>query len=148
MREAQSQPIAMTLPSWCVRSAITVQQASRTPHWKRRDLGLWQNSIILGLILAYRISRLRLEIAETAKSIGCLRNAVVSDGAIPNYLAKVNSIARPLGGDVDGHTYQSYVIRVLEGGRKRRNELMTALARGEIRDSPGLTCSSSVGILH
>ena len=52
-------------------------------------------------------------------------------------LAKVNSIARPLGGDVDGHTYQSYVIRVLEGGRKRRNELMTALARGEIQTRPG-----------
>jgi perosamine synthetase len=52
-------------------------------------------------------------------------------------LAKVNSIARPLGGDVDGHTYQSYVIRVLEGGRKRRNELMTALAREEIQTRPG-----------
>jgi perosamine synthetase len=52
-------------------------------------------------------------------------------------LAEVNSIARPLGGDVDGHTYQSYVIRVLEGGRKRRNELMTALAREEIQTRPG-----------
>ena len=65
-------------------------------------------------------------------------------------LAKVNSIARPLGGDVDGHTYQSYVIRVLEGGRKRRNELMTALARGRNSDSPGFLHGSSlwVGILH
>ena len=44
-------------------------------------------------------------------------------------LVEVNSIARPLGGDVDGHTYQSYVVRLLEGGRKRRNYLMSALAK-------------------
>jgi dTDP-4-amino-4,6-dideoxygalactose transaminase len=52
-------------------------------------------------------------------------------------LAKANSIARPLGGDVEGHTYQSYVIRVLEGGRKRRNEIMSALADKKIQTRPG-----------
>ncbi|WP_342727946.1 DegT/DnrJ/EryC1/StrS family aminotransferase [Bradyrhizobium sp. B097] len=52
-------------------------------------------------------------------------------------LMEVNSIARPLGGDVDGHAYQSYVIRVLEGGRERRNALMTALADKKIQTRPG-----------
>jgi len=52
-------------------------------------------------------------------------------------LMEVNSIARPLGGDVGGHAYQSYVIRVLEGGRKRRNALMTALADKKIQTRPG-----------
>jgi perosamine synthetase len=52
-------------------------------------------------------------------------------------LAQVNSIARPLGGDAKGHTYQSYVIRVLEGGRKRRNDLMLALAKENIQTRPG-----------
>ena len=52
-------------------------------------------------------------------------------------LAEVNSIAIPLGGDVGGHTYQSYVIRVLEGGRKRRNALMTAMAKEEVQTRPG-----------
>ncbi|WP_375775721.1 DegT/DnrJ/EryC1/StrS family aminotransferase [Bradyrhizobium sp. ma5] len=52
-------------------------------------------------------------------------------------LTEVNSIARPLGGDLDGHTYQSYVIRVLEGGRMRRNALMTALANQKIQTRPG-----------
>jgi perosamine synthetase len=52
-------------------------------------------------------------------------------------LAEVNSIARPAGGDIEGHTYQSYVIRLLEGGRKRRNDLMTALAEKKIQTRPG-----------
>lgn len=52
-------------------------------------------------------------------------------------LSEVNSIARPLGGDLAGHTYQSYVIRMLEGGRKRRNDLMKALAKEQIQTRPG-----------
>ncbi|MDA9430542.1 DegT/DnrJ/EryC1/StrS family aminotransferase [Bradyrhizobium sp. CCBAU 51627] len=52
-------------------------------------------------------------------------------------LAGNNSIARPLGGDVNGHTFQSYVIRVLEGSRAHRNAVMTALAAGGIQTRPG-----------
>lgn len=52
-------------------------------------------------------------------------------------LQEVNSIARPTGGDLEGHTYQSYVIRVLEGGRERRNSIMAALAQKNIQTRPG-----------
>ncbi|WP_076858901.1 DegT/DnrJ/EryC1/StrS family aminotransferase [Bradyrhizobium mercantei] len=52
-------------------------------------------------------------------------------------LAGANSIVTPLGGDVEGHAYQSYVIRLLEGGRKRRNALMSALADKKIQTRPG-----------
>ena len=52
-------------------------------------------------------------------------------------LAEVNSLARPTGGDLDGHTYQSYVVRVLEGGRKRRNDIMAELAKENIQTRPG-----------
>jgi dTDP-4-amino-4,6-dideoxygalactose transaminase len=52
-------------------------------------------------------------------------------------LAEMNSIARPIGGDVDGHAYQSYVIRILEGGRRHRNEVMAALAEKQIQTRPG-----------
>jgi perosamine synthetase len=52
-------------------------------------------------------------------------------------LAELNSIAKPLGGDVAGHAYQSYVLRLLEGGRKRRNDLMSALADRKIQTRPG-----------
>lgn len=52
-------------------------------------------------------------------------------------LAEVNSIAKPIGGDVEGHAYQSYVIRILEGGRKHRNEVMAVLAEKQIQTRPG-----------
>ncbi|WP_375788899.1 DegT/DnrJ/EryC1/StrS family aminotransferase [Bradyrhizobium sp. Pha-3] len=48
-----------------------------------------------------------------------------------------NSIVRPLGGDVDGHAYQSYVIRVGDGDRARRNALMATLAAAGIQTRPG-----------
>ena len=76
-------------------------------------------------------------IAQMAKLDGLLAERRRLGRRYSELLAKVNSIATPLGGDVDGHTYQSYVIRVVEGGRKRRNELMTALAREEIQTRPG-----------
>ncbi len=52
-------------------------------------------------------------------------------------LAAVNSIAKPTGGDTEGHAYQSYVIRILEGGRKHRNDVMAALAEKQIQTRPG-----------
>lgn len=52
-------------------------------------------------------------------------------------LAGSNMIARPLGGDIEGHTFQSYVIRVLDGGRKQRNAIMAALAAENIQTRPG-----------
>ena len=59
-------------------------------------------------------------------------------------LAAMNSIARPTGGDTEGHAYQSYVIGILEGGRKHRNDVMAALAAQEIRDPSGdARCASA-----
>lgn len=52
-------------------------------------------------------------------------------------LAGNNSIVRPLGGDVDGHAFQSYVIRIVDGHRERRNAVMSALAGAGIQTRPG-----------
>ncbi|WP_342712114.1 DegT/DnrJ/EryC1/StrS family aminotransferase [Bradyrhizobium sp. B124] len=52
-------------------------------------------------------------------------------------LAGNNSIVRPLGGDVDGHAFQSYVIRIVDGHRERRNAVMAALAAAGIQTRPG-----------
>ena len=52
-------------------------------------------------------------------------------------LAANNSIARPLGGDMEGHTFQSYVIRLLDGRRASRNAMMAALAKAGIQTRPG-----------
>jgi dTDP-4-amino-4,6-dideoxygalactose transaminase len=46
-------------------------------------------------------------------------------------------IATPIEPAGCGHTYQSYVIRVLRGGRARRNRIMEALAAEDIQTRPG-----------
>jgi dTDP-4-amino-4,6-dideoxygalactose transaminase len=43
---------------------------------------------------------------------------------------------RPTDG-MTGHTYQSYVVRLREGGRTRRNALMAELERNDIASRPG-----------
>ncbi len=48
-----------------------------------------------------------------------------------------NDLALPSGGDKAGHTYQSYVVRLTEGGRTRRNQVMTSLAQANIQTRPG-----------
>jgi len=48
-----------------------------------------------------------------------------------------NDLSLPVAGDKAGHTYQSYVVRLTEGGRARRNRVMEALARRDIQTRPG-----------
>jgi len=52
-------------------------------------------------------------------------------------LREVNDLVLPVAGEVEGHTYQSYVIRLAEGGRKRRNAVMSAMALAEMQSRPG-----------
>ena len=52
-------------------------------------------------------------------------------------LCNVNRIAPPIVPQGCGHTYQSYVIRVLQGGRQKRNEIMDYLASLNIQTRPG-----------
>lgn len=52
-------------------------------------------------------------------------------------LADIAEIGRPVATNNDGHTYQSYVIRIQEGGRARRNAVMAALSKADIQTRPG-----------
>jgi dTDP-4-amino-4,6-dideoxygalactose transaminase len=52
-------------------------------------------------------------------------------------LAEVDDLQTPTAGPVDGHNYQSYVVRVLSGGRERRNRIMEQLAAADIQTRPG-----------
>jgi dTDP-4-amino-4,6-dideoxygalactose transaminase len=52
-------------------------------------------------------------------------------------LRELNDLILPLAGDVEGHAFQSYVVRIAEGGRSRRNEIMSALAAADIQTRPG-----------
>jgi dTDP-4-amino-4,6-dideoxygalactose transaminase len=49
----------------------------------------------------------------------------------------LSDVAVPSGGVDNGHTYQSYVIRILEGGRMRRNAVMRTLQERGIQTRPG-----------
>lgn len=52
-------------------------------------------------------------------------------------LSDIKDLALPNVGHTDGHTYQSFVIRVLEGGRDRRNSTMDLMATKGIQTRPG-----------
>jgi perosamine synthetase len=47
--------------------------------------------------------------------------------------------------DDPGHTYQSYVVRVVEGGRTRRNSVMDHLAARKIQTRPGTHAAHRLG---
>lgn len=52
-------------------------------------------------------------------------------------LRSIDTLARPHVPDGCGHTYQGYVVRVLEGGMRRRNAIMDVLAARGIQTRPG-----------
>ena len=46
-------------------------------------------------------------------------------------------VALPMEPSWGGHSYQSYVIRIADGGRRRRNRIMDELAAADIQTRPG-----------
>lgn len=52
-------------------------------------------------------------------------------------LREMNDLILPVAGDAEGHSYQSYVIRIAEGGRTRRNAIMAFLAEANMQTRPG-----------
>jgi len=63
-------------------------------------------------------------------------------------LASVNDVALPTGSRSDGHSFQSYVIRVLDGGRSRRNQVMAHMMRKGIASRPGTHAVPRLGYYH
>jgi dTDP-4-amino-4,6-dideoxygalactose transaminase len=51
----------------------------------------------------------------------------------------------PVGGDIEGHAYQSYVVRVADGGRTRRNAVMKTLDDAGIQTRPGTHAAHKLG---
>lgn len=52
-------------------------------------------------------------------------------------LDNVVGLSLPHASPKSGHSYQSYVVRVTEGGRERRNQIMDVLASQKIETRPG-----------
>lgn len=61
-------------------------------------------------------------------------------------LAEVPDLALPRASARAGHTFQSYVIRIVEGGTTRRNLVMEALAADGIQTRPGTHAVHRLGI--
>lgn len=60
-------------------------------------------------------------------------------------LGQVAGLQLPTASDIEGHSYQSYVIRVLEGGRARRNAVMKSLDEAGIQTRPGTHAAHRLG---
>jgi dTDP-4-amino-4,6-dideoxygalactose transaminase len=77
-------------------------------------------------------------VAQMGKLDGLLAERRARANRYSELLSDFQQIALPnQAGDVSGHTYQSYVIRIADGDRKRRNAVMSRLAEWEIETRPG-----------
>ncbi len=122
----------------CVRS-LRNHGATGTPDLTIESHGPWTMGLfdMLGYNLRLSDIQAAVGVAQMAKL-----KILVEDRrrAARHYLAGLSDLADlalPLAGDVAGHTYQSFVVRVREGGRQRRNALMAALAAQGIQTRPG-----------
>jgi dTDP-4-amino-4,6-dideoxygalactose transaminase len=93
---------------------------------------------VLGYNLRLSDIQAAVGIAQMKKLDGLLSERRAAAHRYTDMLAGIKGLALPTtSGDVDGHTYQSYVIRVRDGGRARRNRIMAALAEAGVETRPG-----------
>lgn len=76
-------------------------------------------------------------VAQMAKLAMLVEDRRASARRYTELLCDVNELVLPVAGELEGHTYQSYVVRVADGGRARRNRVMSALGLSEIQTRPG-----------
>ena len=107
--------------------------------------GPWTMSTFDRLGYNLRLSDIQaaVGVAQMAKLDGLLAERRRLAAGYSERLSDRNDIALPVA--VAGHTYQSYVIRVAEGGRKRRNAIMTALGMCDIQTRPGTHAVPALG---
>lgn len=92
---------------------------------------------VLGYNLRLSDIQAAVGVAQMAKLATLIEDRRSSARRYLEALASVDELALPTGGDSAGHTYQSFVVRVRDGGRKRRNALMAAMAAANIQTRPG-----------
>ena len=91
----------------------------------------------LGFNLRFSDIHAAVGIAQMAKLPRLLAERRASARRYDQLLANVDELQTPIAGPIAGHNYQSYVVRVLEGGRERRNRVMEQLAAQDIQTRPG-----------
>jgi perosamine synthetase len=91
----------------------------------------------LGFNLRFSDIHAAVGIAQMGKLPGLLAERRACAQRYDELLADVEDLQRPTAGPVEGHNYQSYVVRVLDGRRERRNRIMEQLAAEDIQTRPG-----------
>jgi dTDP-4-amino-4,6-dideoxygalactose transaminase len=113
--------------------ATGLPPATDEPH------GPWTMGTFERLGFNLRLSDIQaaVGVAQMAKLDALVADRRATARRYSEMLRDINDLALPEAGDVEGHTYQSYVIRLLDGGRKRRNAVMQAMAVAEMQSRPG-----------
>jgi perosamine synthetase len=91
----------------------------------------------LGFNLRFSDIHAAVGLAQMAKLPGLLAERRACAARYNELLDGIDDLQRPTAGPVEGHNYQSYVVRVLDGGRERRNRIMEELAAADIQTRPG-----------
>jgi perosamine synthetase len=76
-------------------------------------------------------------VAQMAKLDDLLNERQTLARQYDEMLGGIDELAIPFVPQNCGHTYQSYVVRIAKGGRRRRNEIMEELNRHGIQTRPG-----------
>jgi len=87
----------------------------------------------------YRLSDLQaaVGVAQMARLDSLLAERLARADRYRELLAGLGDLALPQVPEKCGHTYQSFVVRLLEGGMERRNRIMDILAARDIQTRPG-----------
>jgi len=125
--------LAQTIRSLRNHGATGLPPASAEPH------GPWTmaNFDRLGFNLRLSDIQAAVGVAQMAKLDRLVADRRAAARRYLDMLHDINDLVLPKAGDVDGHTFQSFVIRIAEGGRARRNAVMAALASERIQTRPG-----------
>lgn len=91
----------------------------------------------VGLNLRLSDIQAAVGVAQMGKLGTLLADRRASASRYTAMLREAKDLSLPDAGNADGHTYQSYVVRVREGGRRRRNKIMQGLADNKIQTRPG-----------
>jgi perosamine synthetase len=134
MATTDREELADRLRSLRNHGATGLPPASLEPH------GPWTMATFdrLGFNLRFSDIQAAVGVAQMGKLDGLLRERRARAERYSTLLAEIQQLALPgRTGDAAGHTYQSYVVRIVDGDRNRRNDVMRHLAAKEIETRPG-----------
>ena len=134
MAATDREDLADRLRSLRNHGATGLPPASLEPH------GPWTMATFdrLGFNLRFSDIQAAVGVAQMGKLDRLLRERRARAERYSTLLAEIQQLALPgRTGDAAGHTYQSYVVRIVDGDRNRRNDVMRHLTAQEIETRPG-----------